>query len=121
MPLPLLGRAIAGLAEAVQIRLRERDDVEHLRSTVGQLAQALSAIGQLTADQSQRRGPQPPAVMMPPGLVNRVARYLEASAAFAHGGVLPERFDPAHADQLAATFAADAANLRSAVSARSGQ
>ena len=50
VPLPILGRCIAGLAEAIQIRLRERDDIDHLRTSVAQLAQALSAIGQVTAD-----------------------------------------------------------------------
>lgn len=33
VPLPILGRCIAGLAEAIQVRLHERDDVEHIRTT----------------------------------------------------------------------------------------
>ena len=49
VPLSLLGRCIAGLAEAVQVRLHELDDIDHVRVTVAQLAHALSAIGQLTA------------------------------------------------------------------------
>ena len=69
VPLPILGRAIAGLAEAVQIRLVERDDLEHLRSTVGQLAQILSAVGQVSSDQPQASAGRVPVVMMPPGLV----------------------------------------------------
>ena len=79
VPLPVLGRCIAGLAEAIQLRLGERDDIDHLRTTVAQLAQALSAIGQITSDHT----PDPTGraatavVMMPPGLVNRAARYLE--------------------------------------------
>ena len=51
-------------------------------------------------------------VMMPPGLVNRAARYLEAAAALVSEGVLPEDFNPAHASELAATFLQDAASLR---------
>ena len=51
VPLPVLARCIAGLAEAIQLRLRERDDIDHLRTTVTELAQTLSAIGQVTADQ----------------------------------------------------------------------
>ena len=51
VPLPVLARCIAGLAEAIQLRLRERDDIDHLRTTVAELAQTLSAIGQVTADQ----------------------------------------------------------------------
>src|SRR5665811_2620201 len=84
VPLPILGRCIAGLAEAIQIRLRERDDVDHLRTTVAQLAHALSAVGQVTADATSAAeipgGATQAVVMMPPGLVNRAARYLVAAA-----------------------------------------
>jgi hypothetical protein len=70
VPLPVLARCIAGLAEAIQLRLRERDDIDHLRTTVAELAQTLSAIGQVTADQPARpAGPAPVVVMMPPGLM----------------------------------------------------
>jgi hypothetical protein len=79
VPLPVLARCIAGLAEAIQLRLRERDDIDHLRTTVAELAQTLSAIGQVTADQRPGpAGPAPVVVMMPPGLVHRAARYLES-------------------------------------------
>jgi hypothetical protein len=112
VPLPILGRCIAGLAEAIQIRLRERDDIDHLRTTVTQLAQTLSAIGQLTADHPP--DPRAPAavVMQPPGLVNRAARYLEAAATLVHQGVLPQDFTATQAGELAATFLQDAASLR---------
>ena len=113
VPLPILGRCIAGLAEAIQIRLRERDDIDHLRTTVAQLAQALSAIGQVTSDHApDHAGRAAALVMMPPGLVNRAARYLEAAATLVHDGVLPEDFNTTHAGQLAATFLQDAASLR---------
>ena len=113
VPLPILGRCIAGLAEAIQIRLRERDDIDHLRTTVAQLAQALSAIGQITSDHPpDPAGRAAAVVMMPPGLVNRAARYLEAAAILVHDGVLPEDFNTTHAGQLAATFLQDAASLR---------
>jgi hypothetical protein len=114
VPLPVLGRCIAGLAEAIAIRLRERDDIDHLRTTVGQLTQTLSAIGQVTADH-----PPDPAgpgagvvIMMPPGLVHRAARYLEAAAMLVHAGVLPEDLSSIQAGGLAATFRRDAASLR---------
>jgi len=113
VPLPILGRCIAGLAEAIQIRLRELDDIEHLRTTVTQLAQALSAIGQVTSDHAPDRAAGAAAVvMMPPGLVNRAARYLEAAAILVHEGVVPEDFSTSHTGQLAATFMQDAASLR---------
>jgi hypothetical protein len=113
VPLPILGRCIAGLAEAIHIRLRERDDIDHLRTTVTQLAQALSAIGQVTADHTpDPTGRAAVVVMMPPGLVNRAARYLEAAAILVHEGVLPEDFSATHAGQLAGTLLQDAASLR---------
>ena len=114
VPLPVLARCIAGLAEAIQLRLRERDDIDHLRTTVAELAQALSVIGQVTADQPA--GPAGPAlvvvVMLPPGLVHRAARYLEVAATLVHGGVLPEDVSATHAGRLAATLRQDAASLR---------
>ena len=114
VPLPVLGRCIAGLAEAIQLRLRERDDIDHLRTTVAQLAQALSALGQVTADHPPDPAGRAAAtvVMMPPGLVNRAARYLEAAATLVQDGVLPEDFNATHAGQLADTFLHDAASLR---------
>jgi len=114
VPLPILGRCIAGLAEAIQIRLRELDDIDHLRTTVAQLAQALSAIGQVTSDHTPDPAGRAAAVviLMPPGLVNRAARYLEAAAILVHQGVLPADFTTAHAGQLEDTFRQDAASLR---------
>ena len=113
VPLLILGRCVAGLAEAIQIRLRELDDIDHLRTTVSQLAQALSAIGQVTSDQIPNPASRPAGVvMMPPGLVNRAARYLEAAATLVNDGVLPEDFNSTHASELADTFLQDAASLR---------
>jgi hypothetical protein len=114
VPLPTLARAIAGLAEGIQVRLRERDDVEHLRDTVAQLAYALSAVGQVVSDEPATVVDGIAVIKLPPGLVNRVARYLEATATLINDGVLPDQFDPGHAEQLAATFTEDAANLRAA-------
>lgn len=113
VPLPVLARCIAGLAEAIQLRLRERDDIDHLRTTVAELAQTLSAIGQVTADQpAGPAGPAPVVVMLPPGLVHRAARYLEVAATLVHGGVLPEDVGTTDAGRLAATLLQDAASLR---------
>lgn len=122
VPLLILGRCVAGLAEAIQIRLRELDDIDHLRTTVSQLAQALSAIGQVTSEQI----PNPTTgaagvVMMPPGLVHRAARYLEAAATLVNDGVLPEDFNSTHASELADTFLQDAASLRYYADERPGQ
>ncbi|MBN9619125.1 MAG: hypothetical protein J0H43_05265, partial [Actinobacteria bacterium] len=54
-----------------------------------------------------------PVVLVPPALLNRAARYLEAAAALVRDeGIVPDEFDPAHAGQLADTFEKDAATLR---------
>lgn len=117
VPVPVLGRCIAGLSEAIVLRLAERDDLDHIRTTTAQLAQALSAVGQVIADQHATSdiaaGTASPGVLAPPALLNRAARYLEAAAAMVRDeGVLPDAFDPAHATQLADTFQADAVAMR---------
>jgi hypothetical protein len=112
VPLTLLARGIAGLAEAIQVRLRERDEVEHLRTTVAQMAHALSAVGQVLSEEPATVIDHVAVLKFPPGLINRIARYLEATAALVNDGVMPDGFDPSHAGQLAATFTEDAANLR---------
>jgi len=121
VPLRVLARCIAGLAEAIQLRLRERDDIDHLRTTVAELAQALSAIGQVTADQPAGQAGPAPAVVMPPGLVHRAARYLEVAATLVHGGVLPEDISTTDASRLAATLLQDAASLRYYADERPGE
>ena len=112
VPLTLLARGIAGLAEAIQVRLCERDEVEHLRTIVAQMAHALSAVGQVLSDEPATVIDHVAVLKFPPGLINRVARYLEATAALVNDGVMPDGFAPSHAGQLAATFTEDAANLR---------
>jgi hypothetical protein len=117
VPVPVLGRCIAGLAEAIVLRLAERADLDHIRTTTAQLAQALSVLGQLIADQdtanSTVTGITGPVVLVPPALLNRAARYLEAAAAIARDkGAMPDRFGTARAIQLADAFEADALTLR---------
>ena len=117
VPFATLGRAVAGLSEAILLRLGERDDLDHVRTITAQLAQALSALGQVTADYQGTgdtvTGNLGPVVMMPPSLLNRAARYLEAAAALVRSeGIVPEGFDLAAAGQLADTFDKDAAALR---------
>jgi hypothetical protein len=62
VPLPILGRCVAGLAEAIHIRLRELDDLGHLRTIVAQPAQALPALGQVSSDQRPNRAGRAAAV-----------------------------------------------------------
>ena len=113
VPLPILGRCIAASPKPSTYGFANSDDIDQLRTTVAQLAQALSAIGQVTADHTpDPTGRAAVVVMMPPGLVNRAARYLEAAAILVHEGVLPEDFSATHAGQLAGTLLQDAASLR---------
>lgn len=63
------------------------------------LAQALSARGQVIADRHSSSdtvtGTAGRVVLVPPALLNRVARYLDAAAVLVRTeGVLPDRFDP---------------------------
>lgn len=116
--LPLLGRCIAGLAEAIQVRLHELDDIDHLRVTVAQLAHTLSAIGQLaaTSDSGQSEDTADTMVIkLPPGLIHRAARYLDTAATLVTAGVLPDGIRPTDLDHLADTFRRDATNLRTCV------
>ncbi len=117
LPLGVLGRAVAGLSEAILLRLGERDDLDHVRTITAQLAQTLSALGQVAADFQDGGEPVTgifgPPVMVPPALLNRAARYLEAAAALVReGGIVPDKFNTASAGQLADTFDKDAAALR---------
>ncbi len=117
VPVPVLGRCIAGLSEAIMLRLAERDDLDHVRTTTAQLAQALSALGQVIADPRSASdagaGAAGPVVLAPPSLLNRAARYLQAARAIIRDeGILPDRFGPARAAQLADTFEADALAMR---------
>jgi hypothetical protein len=117
VPVPVLGRCIAGLSEAIMLRLAERDDLDHVRTTTAQLAQALSALGQVIADQHNTSDTAAaiagPVMLAPPALLNRAARYLQAAATIVRDdGVLPDRFDAAHAAQLADTLETDALALR---------
>jgi hypothetical protein len=117
VPLPILGRCIAGLAEAIQVRLHERDDVEHIRTTITQLAHALSAVGQIIAEQTTPNDNRadattnPAVVLLPPGLVHRTARYLAATATLLTQTKHPSDHSPDH-QHLADTFLKDATILR---------
>jgi len=79
VPVPVLGRCIAGLAEAIVLRLAERDDLGHVRTTTAQLAQAISARGQVIAGGQPSTsdavaGVAGPVVLARPTLLNRAAR-----------------------------------------------
>ena len=69
--------------------------------------QALSAIDQVSADQeSGQAGRTELVVLMPPGLLNRAARYLQVASALVDKGVLPADFSESDADQILGTYKA---------------
>jgi predicted AAA+ superfamily ATPase len=51
LPVRLAGRVSAGLAEVVRIRLAEREDLQHTREAVTQLAHAQGVLGLIMSDQ----------------------------------------------------------------------
>jgi hypothetical protein len=57
LPITILGRAVAGLSEAIVLRLGERNNLEHIRTTTAQLAQTLSALGQVAAERPDTKKP----------------------------------------------------------------
>jgi hypothetical protein len=59
VPVPVLGRCIAGLSEAIVLRLAERDDLGHVRTTTAQLAQALSPLVRSSPASTQPATPWP--------------------------------------------------------------
>ena len=117
VPVPVLGRCIAGLSEAIMLRLAEHDDLDHVRTTTMQLAQALSALGQVIADPrsaSEAKGRSGRVGGAGTARADEPGRPLPAGCRGGRSGrgILPERFDPARAAQLADTFEADALAVR---------
>ncbi len=109
VPLVVLGRVVSALAEATLVRLYEREEVDHLRTTITQLTRALSSVGLVLADQQDTDAV---AARFPPALLIRVARYLDATADMAAEGVLPPDLPPADGEGLVSAFRRDAATLR---------
>jgi hypothetical protein len=79
IPIRLAGRVSAGLAEAVRIRLAEREDLQHTREAVAQLAHAQGVLGLIMSDQIAEDIEGEPWVRVPRALLHRLARYLEAA------------------------------------------
>lgn len=118
IPIWLAGRAIAGLAEAVRIRLAERDDLQHARESVAQLAHAQGILGLIMADQVVHDIEGEPSICVPGPLMHRVARHLEAAADLARDGVIGYDTDPDETRALPNAFRRDADLLRSLAAGR---
>lgn len=109
-----LGRGVAGLAEAIGVHL-VTEGADTARAHVTELAQLLSAFGQLIAETGDTAATTPlTAVPVPPALLLRAARYLERAAEISTG-------TSADADdldiELAAALRRDATRLRTIAAA----
>lgn len=112
IPVRLAGRISAGLAEAMRIRLAERDDLPHTREAVAQLAHAQSVFGLIIADQVAHHLEGEPWIRAPRALLHRMARYLESAAGLVEDGVIGYDTDPAETPDLPAALHRDAGLLR---------
>ena len=112
IPVRLAGRVSAGLAEAVRLRLVERDDLEHTRESVAQLAHSIGVLGLVVADQVAEDLEGEPWVRAPAGLLHRLARFLDAAGGLADDGLVGFQTDPAEAPGLARALRDDARVLR---------
>ena len=107
--MPLLGRTIAGLAEALRVHLAN-DSVDVAGNRIRAIAGELSAAGQILMDTPVTSA----GAALPRALVVRIARYLEIVVdILVDGGQLPG-LDEAGCAQLAAAFGDNAAELRAA-------
>lgn len=112
IPVRLIGRVSAGLAEAVRLRLVERDDLEHTREAVTQLAHGIGVLNLIVADQVAEELEGEPWIRAPAGLLHRLARYLEAAASLAADGLVGYNTDPNEMPGLARALRDDAEILR---------
>lgn len=112
IPVRLVARVSAGLAEAVRLRLVESDDLAHTREAVVQLAHGLGVLNLIVADQVAQEVEGEPWVRAPAALLHRLARYLEAAASLADDGLVGYDTDPGEMPGLARALRGDAEILR---------
>ncbi len=111
LPLALVGRIVAALAEAMQVRaVNEAPD--RLGDVVTTYGQTLSGLGQITTQATSRQASEPAEVMFPPAMLRRAARYIgNAADLAASGGTLPDGIPETARDELATALRRDADGL----------
>lgn len=114
VPVQLVGLAIAGLGEAVRIRLTENDDVDHLRESVAQLAHAQGTLGLITATQDTAIIDGVACIGAPGALLHRIARLLESAADVAEQGIVGHGVSTEESQNLPSALRRDALRLREA-------
>jgi hypothetical protein len=113
VPVRFVGRVFAGLGEVVRILLVERDDLEHTRDRVAQIAHSQSYLGLLLHDQVANTDfYDEPSVQMPPALLLRLARTLETAADLVEAGLVGHEADPEESAGLPPAFRRDVDLLR---------
>jgi hypothetical protein len=111
LPLALVGRIVAALAEAMQVRAAN-EAPDRLGDVVTTYGQTLSGLGQITAEATSRHASEPAEVMFPPALLRRAARYIgNAADLAASGGKLPDGIPETARDELATALHRDADGL----------
>lgn len=119
VPVRFVGTVMAGLAEALRVLLVERDDVEHVRSRVAQIAHLQSYLGLIMRDQvATTEFYDEPGVSMPPALLRRAARALETTSSLIEAGLVGYEADPEETADLPAAFRRDVALLRTMADGR---
>lgn len=113
VPVRFLGRVVAGLGEVQRILMVERDDLEHTRDRVAQIAHTQSHLGLLLTDQVATIDfYDEPSVQMPPALLLRAARSLETAADLVESGLTGYEADPEESAGLPTAFRRDVDLLR---------
>ncbi len=117
LPVAVVARCVAALAEAINVRVRY-EPAQEVLTHIGNLSGPISALGQLTAAVAEEHLPR--GVPLPRSLVLRVIRNLDVAAGIMDAAdVGPgERASDgrAGAEQLAETFRGDANLLRVLIS-----
>ena len=113
VPVRFAGRVFAGLGEVVRILLVERDDLEHTRDRVAQVAHSQSYLGLLLHDQVATTDfYDEPSVQMPPALLLRLARTFETAADLVEARLVGHEADPEESAGLPSAFRRDVDLLR---------
>ncbi len=122
IPMPLLGRCVAGLAEAITLRIAAETPPTAI-TNIGNLAGCMSALGQFTADSTDTDWDLA-RVRVPRAFLRLVIRNLEAAADIAEvEGAAPGELASYGADgatALAKAFRRDADLLRAIETAPTG-
>lgn len=112
VPLPLVGRVVAALAEAMQVRAANETS-DRLADVIATYGQTISGMGQMIGEAAARPADHVDMVAFPPALLRRAARYLRVASdqAAACGGHLTDGVSEDHRRALVIALRRDADDL----------